>query len=160
MNNDQHADRAKPRKGASGGIAGLLMLMLAGMARYCDDLGRVAASHVDDVANYADELGRLSTQADDAARVSTLPQESSEAIGEELRGAAGEAGQAVAEEALKAAKDREPETINGADLRQLRCKLLQPPEILIQRLEEFRKECGLPLAFWAGPNATQSQRIE
>jgi hypothetical protein len=37
-------------------------------------------------------------------------------------------------------------------------KAPKEPETLARSVETFRAECGLPLGFWAGPKAEQSQK--
>jgi hypothetical protein len=123
MSDDQSGNNGK---GEAGGITGLIFLALAGLARSCDDIGRVAVGQVDNVALYADDVGRLSTQADDAARLSgqqiddlvnlqretavageeasaasSLAQESSTAVSDDFVQALEGLGKAVAEETLK-----------------------------------------------------------
>jgi hypothetical protein len=41
---------------------------------------------------------------------------------------------------------------------QLQSKAVENPENLARYVEAFRSECGLPLVFWAGPKAEQSQK--
>ena len=118
-------------KKSVGGIAGLALLALAGLARQCDDIGRLAARHLDDIApSHADDLGRLSVHSDDAAgpasqqidallnsqsesayaeeasAVVSMPAEAPGAVREELREAAKEVGKKAAEEALTAGGGR------------------------------------------------------
>lgn len=106
---------AQDKKGR-GGLAGLALLALAALARNCDDVGRVAARHVDDLApaasyvdevsrplsHYVDEAGRSASQADElASQADSVPLPVEEAESSIVRDVAQEAGEEAVHELLE-----------------------------------------------------------